>query len=503
MTSTIVIGGGIAGLVTAWELARAGHQVQLLEAAPTLGGALRSHTVAGIELNSGAEAFATASPAVAHLVDDLGLADKVVTPRQAVSWIVNLRGAFPSPANSYLGIPADPLASDVVAVLGAEAAQRAAADATMDPSAGYRPGISLGAYVTARMGSMVRDLLVEPVVGGVHSTDPDLLELDSIAPHLYRTVQREGSLSAAVRSIKASAAARSQGQGGAGSAVAALDPVMDLLPRTLATQISELGGRLSTATQVHGVRRNESGHWVVTSGVGELVADQVVLSTPAPITRALLAAMPEVVAAIPNVEPSPVALVTLVVDDARLDEAPRSNGVLIAARTPGVVAKALTHATAKWAHVRAAAETSAPGQHRHVLRLSYGRSGLPLPTRSVLPELAFNDARRILGIAIDHDDLVAVDTVVWQHTMTQARPGHRTALEEVAGRLAHHPGLAVTGAWIAGTGIAAITSHARRLAQHLAGQGEATGHPISAASAPVAPMPTSTLAADAAPQEQS
>ena len=186
----------------------------------------------------------------------------------------------------------------------------------------------------------------------------------------------------------------------------------------------------------------------------------------------------EVVGSIPEVKSSGIALATIVVDDERLDRAPRDNGALVSSQTPGVVAKALTHATAKWEHLREAAEALAPGQHRHVLRLSYGRSGHHVPGRSELPELALNDARRILGIHLERDTITSFAQVRWEETITQARPGHKDALNEVAGRLASHPGLAVTGAWVAGTGIAAITSHAHRVAQHLSGAEAA--HPITA-----------------------
>ncbi|MGD8215455.1 protoporphyrinogen oxidase [Aestuariimicrobium sp. Y1814] len=471
MTTAIVVGGGIAGLVTAWQLVRHGIDVDVFESAPEVGGALASHHVAGLELNSGAEAFSTASDHVFELVEELGLTDALVSPRSAQSWIINVRGAFPAPADSYLGIPANPLADDVVALVGVEAARHAAADAQLRPDEGYHPGISLGEYVTNRMGRAVRGLLVEPVVGGVYSTSPDLLELDTIAPRLFPAVQQHGSLQAAV------AALRSPGLR-PGTAVASLDPVIDLLPRSLDAEITSAGGRVHTNTTVRGVAEAEDGGWDVTLDGSTAHADLVVLTTPAMVARRLLAQVPHVANSIPVLPTSPIALVTMVVDDERLDDSPRGNGALVASHTPGLVAKALTHATAKWEHVRRAAEESAPGRHRHVLRLSYGRSGDPVPTPTELPELALNDARRMLGVRIRRDSVAAIELTLWGQTMTQARPGHQSALAEVAGRLSTHPGLGLTGAWMAGTGIAAITNHARRVAHFLAGL--KPYHPISA-----------------------
>ncbi|KUF08070.1 FAD-dependent oxidoreductase, partial [Leucobacter sp. G161] len=54
-----VVGGGVAGLVAARELALAGARVTVLEAAPELGGRVRAVELAGAPFDMGAEAFAT------------------------------------------------------------------------------------------------------------------------------------------------------------------------------------------------------------------------------------------------------------------------------------------------------------------------------------------------------------------------------------------------------------------------------------------------------------
>jgi len=59
----VVVGGGVAGLVVALDLAGAGHRAVLLEAAGSFGGVVSSHRVAGLTLDAGAESFATARPA--------------------------------------------------------------------------------------------------------------------------------------------------------------------------------------------------------------------------------------------------------------------------------------------------------------------------------------------------------------------------------------------------------------------------------------------------------
>ena len=70
-----VVGGGIAGLVAAWDLVGAGCRVTLHEAGERFGGALASHRLGGVVLDSGADAYATRSAAVPQLLEELGLVE--------------------------------------------------------------------------------------------------------------------------------------------------------------------------------------------------------------------------------------------------------------------------------------------------------------------------------------------------------------------------------------------------------------------------------------------
>ena len=58
----VVVGGGVAGLVAAFELARRGLRPVVVEAGAELGGVVRRHGVAGVVLDAGAESFAVGRP---------------------------------------------------------------------------------------------------------------------------------------------------------------------------------------------------------------------------------------------------------------------------------------------------------------------------------------------------------------------------------------------------------------------------------------------------------
>jgi len=65
----IIVGAGIAGLVCAIELHRAGRTVMVLEAAPDVGGRVRSSLVDGIVVDHGFQVLFTAYPTLAEYLD--------------------------------------------------------------------------------------------------------------------------------------------------------------------------------------------------------------------------------------------------------------------------------------------------------------------------------------------------------------------------------------------------------------------------------------------------
>ena len=77
-----VIGGGMAGLAAADELARRGYSVRLLEAAPAVGGLGRSVTVGGEQVEADDHHIFPQDRETRDLVDRLGLSQR---PRVAVS----------------------------------------------------------------------------------------------------------------------------------------------------------------------------------------------------------------------------------------------------------------------------------------------------------------------------------------------------------------------------------------------------------------------------------
>ncbi|WP_309133657.1 FAD-dependent oxidoreductase [Cellulomonas sp.] len=463
----VVVGAGVAGLVAARDLLRAGLRVVLVDGRDAPGGAVRGHDVAGLRLDAGAESFATRGGAVAALLDELGLGDDVVTPEPRGAWVHLTSGDGPLPRTGLLGVPADPLAADVRRTLGTRGALRAALDLVLPARVGARAA-TFGALVRARMGDAVADRLVHPVVGGVHAADPDDLATDTVAPGLTAArAAAGGSLARGVRALRASAPA--------GSAVQGLAGGIHRLVDALVADVTGHGGVVLTRTRATALTRDDDGGLSVvaepagTTTTGDartLRTVRVLLATPQ--APALLAGLDGVdVGTVAVDDGVPVTLVTLVLDAPVLDAAPRGTGVLVGPGVTDVTAKALTHATAKWGWL---ARTAPAG--RHVVRLSFGRASAAhaadgTPPADALLDVALADAATLLGVPLPADALVGHAVVRWTQSLPRPSAAHREAVAAVRAAVAQVPGVAVCGAWAAGTGLASVVPDARAAAAAL------------------------------------
>lgn len=405
----IVVGAGVAGLVAARELVLAGRDVVILERSERIGGQVAKHSVAGMELDSGAEAFSTRGTAVADLLTTLGLAGDVVTPEPGPAWIHRAHGpAVPLPATSLLGIPGVPLAADVIAAIGMKGALRAQLD-TLMPSLTASKAETLGELVRRRMGARVLDELVAPVVRGVHSVSPDELSVERAHPRLRSALLREGNLAQAVQGLRVNAPG--------GSLVASVRGGLFRLVESLESEMSRFGVEVRTGTTV--VEVDDEG---VTTDTGERIEGEVMLASPewgsSPASR--------------------VHVATIAVDAPALAAAPRGTGVLVGEGVTGVAARALTHVSAKWSWLAEATPLQ-------FLRLSYDEGV------DVTPELARADAEVLLGVAIP--DPVDTAIVSWE------RFGRRTD------RVHAIDGMRRVGEAESGTGLAAVVALSREVAR--------------------------------------
>lgn len=478
----IVVGGGVAGLNAAHRLAAHGVRPLVVEARGQVGGLVFGRKVGDGWVDLGAESYAKRSRYVTALCAELGL---VTVDPAAGSWIVDpdREVSYPIP-HGVLGIPASLDDPAVAAALSPAGLARARADLTMGPDAGA-DAADLATLVETRLGREVLDALVAPVAGGIHSASPHLLAPDAVAPGLVARLRATGSLVAAAAEQRAAAPA--------GAVVSAVEGGMFLLADALRDRIERLGGDVATEQLVTAVRP-WAGGWQVDVAARRRPADPWLPGLPdgepTTLTTPLLVVALDGREALDLLRPLPelgigdwrlpdgadLVQVTIALDDPRLDAAPRGSGCLVVAPAPTPVpsssaaasatatatatvrAKALTHYSAKWPWARRAS-----GQH--VLRVSYGRAGVPTPEPTTGE--ALRDASTLLGLELDPLSVRGATTIHFANALPPHTPEHRARVAQLQRDVEQLPGLGVTGAWVAGSGLAGTLPHAEATARRL------------------------------------
>ena len=188
----IVVGSGIAGLVAAYRLARAGRSVRILEAGDQIGGRVGERETRGIRYNTGARLLYPFSRPFNALLDDLGLTGDLIPVHhlsaqcigQDGDWLVEL---MPGPKS--LMTPGLSLGERLrfvpygLSMLAARA-RTDPDDAASAPAADAEP---LDAYTRRRMGPNVLARMVEPIFRGTRAWNAEEISaafFASTTPHL-------------------------------------------------------------------------------------------------------------------------------------------------------------------------------------------------------------------------------------------------------------------------------------------------------------------------------
>lgn len=114
-----VIGGGLAGLVTALHLTEGGSDVVLLEAGDRFGGQIRTTRDRGFLIEEGVEGFEpSAAPALLTLIRDLRLGDEIIAPERLPSLVLSADGLRP-PALATVVVPSATMQGGMASIVAA------------------------------------------------------------------------------------------------------------------------------------------------------------------------------------------------------------------------------------------------------------------------------------------------------------------------------------------------------------------------------------------------
>lgn len=261
VVDVIVVGAGIAGLTAAHRLQQQGRRVVVLEAQDHVGGRMTSEALHGHVVDRGAQFLSSAYTVIPELLQEFGLSDQL---RATAGQCAIVRGGRPRVLR--IDRPVDAWCSGLLSVaallrLGWHAWRtgRDAAPLSLSDYADWAcfDDQTTRAWVERHCGREACDYFFEPVLQGFYFQSPD-----DTSMALALAITRFGVRKAATTTL----------EGGLGRLPEAIARGLDVRIATPVQRITEAGGRVRVA-------------WAT----GALEGGHVVLATPAPATRAMVA----------------------------------------------------------------------------------------------------------------------------------------------------------------------------------------------------------------------
>lgn len=444
-TTVAVIGGGVSGLMCARRLSQQGVYVTLFEAAPSLGGAIRTRLFAGHHIDLGAEAVHVSAPQMMGLIEELGLSDELISSNPGSSWLWMRRGLRRLPAG--VG-PSGPrrlrpvLGSGVMSMRGL---LRAALEPLI-PRRVLVGDIGVGVYVSQRFGRQVVERFVDPILGSLHAGNVYKLSLRAITPELVAIADTGSSVMLSRRGQKS----------GPPLSFATWFGGLSILVNRI---LIDTDVEVRTSTSVESVIKLPNGRYQIAGTNGNAIeVDAVVLAVPARVAANLIRSLSQDTANIlERIRYASVAtvLVAYPLEAVRDARALKATGLLVPSANEGIL-KAATFLTTKWSHLA--------DPKFFLMRLSSGRADereIEKLEDSELVARLHNDLVDATGI---NAEPVEYFVQRWPDAMPQLEIGHLELVAKARKELENYPGVLLAGASYDGLGIATCLRSGERAA---------------------------------------
>ncbi len=292
----VVVGGGLSGLTAAHRIvdrakfARRPVEVIVLEAKDRIGGAIWTKRSGGFTMEGGADSFITNKPWGVDLCRELGLGDQLIgtETQHRRSFVVREGRLMPVPEGFVLMAPNRLGPILTTPILSWRGKLRMLMDLVI-PRMDAEGDESLAAFVKRRLGREALERLVQPLVGGIYTADPNELSLKATLPQFQLMEKEHRSLiMAALRMARQARSAERQASGARYGLFVTLPNGMDSLPNALAAALPP--GTVRIETPVRRIHRPDArSPWRVEllSGL-PIDATAVVLTTEAHAAARLL-----------------------------------------------------------------------------------------------------------------------------------------------------------------------------------------------------------------------
>jgi oxygen-dependent protoporphyrinogen oxidase len=461
-----IVGGGLSGLATAYQLALDGVAFTLFEASPRLGGIIETVHRQGFVIECGPDSWVTEKPWARELAVELGLEDQIIPSNDQWRRTYVRQGSYrqrqlvPIPDGMRMMVPAkwgplldSPLFSWQARLAYLREPKRAEELKQSAPAQDE----SVAEFVRRHFGEEVAVTIAGPLLAAVFGGDITQLSVRAVMPTFVRMEAEEGSL---IRALQRRAPQSPQS-------------IFTTISSGLETLIDRIVDRLPAAS----LRLNQpvlrmepdNGGWQLTTASGPARFDAVVLATPPHVTRGLLQDHhPRLTDLLPSQASSAIVVaLAFTAEQASRLRIPRGFGFIVPPIRPDILSREPELLACTFVDQKFSGRVP-PGAV--LLRAFFGgHSGDALLGES--DEQIIACARvllaRVLGFLPQ-----AVETVVrrWPQSLPQYAVRHLERMAELESLLRATPGLSLVGSAYYGVGLPDLIRHGRATARSLAGQ---------------------------------
>ncbi len=462
MRRIAVIGGGISGLAAAHRVVELEPtaEITLFEAGSQLGGIVRTVRQDGFLIETSADSFITSVPAAIDLCRRIGFADQLIPTDPAHRGaMVACRGKLERVPEGFVLMSPERLGPVLRSpILSWPGKLRLAAERFIKPRIGSGDE-SLASFARRRLGNETFERLVQPLIGGIYTADPEKLSLAATLPrYLEMERQYDSLIRGASGRRKAEGGRRKEGVGdqdGSGARYSmfvaprdGLSSFVDALAARLPPGCVQLNSAVDNIERVDG-RLRLSGQ----------IFDAAIIAVPASAAANLLRSVNGALAAeLAAIEYAGSAIVVLGYDRTQIAHPLDSFGFVV----PAIEKRRILSASFSSVKFPGRAPSG-----KVLIRVFLGGALQPEmleKSDDQLRRIAEEELRDLLGIS-GSPTLSLVFR--WPRAMPQYHLGHLDRLRRINDRLAQLPGLALAGNAYEGVGIPQCIRSGEQAAEQL------------------------------------
>ncbi len=471
MPKIVIIGGGIAGLAAAVHL-KAGAKahdkkvdVLLLEKNGRIGGKILTEKHGGFLIEAGPDSFLPEKIWTVNLAKHLGLEPEMLASNDQFkgTFIYSQSKLHSLPEGVMLMVPTMFMPMAKSRLISWPGKMRMGLEMFI-PRRKVMEDESLASFVTRRLGRECLEKIAEPLVAGIHTSNPDNMSVLATFPRFVQMEQKSGSLIrgmlAAMKSRPHATLSGPPPKPGAPKMTyfMSFKNGMQELSRACADYIGNDSIRFGAG--VAGVEPKGKGYTVVLSGGEKIDADYVMLATASYDSAEMVRSMDKTLADLMNkIEWSSSATVSIAFNREDVKVPLRGFGFIVP-RVEGKRINAATYSSIKWSFRapdgRLLIRAFVGGGHHEELVHDLDDAGM---TKMVLEELD-----TIVGLTANAQ---FSKVYRWYKGMPKYTVGHLDRVALLDRTLSGHPGLHLIGCSYKGIGIGDCVHEAQVAAERI------------------------------------